>query len=250
MRITITGKKIDIGAALRGHVERKILDAVEKFGVRPTEAKVTVSREGVFFVCDCLAHLSTGMTAQASYRDDDAYAACDLAIARLEKQLRRYKRRLKDHHSHRKEPIAQRKAAAYVLSTAADTDPNTDLAERAGDAATRDQSSPAQRPLEARGDLSTQQASALSGATTAAAPAGSVGETAGGQSGPESAFWRPTIVAEEVAAIPALTVGEAVMQMELSGADYLLFFNDANGRLNAVHMRTDGNVGWIDPIAE
>ena len=49
------------------------------------------------------------------------------------------------------------------------------------------------------------------------------------------------------AQIPALTVGEAVMQMELAGADFLVFRNEAKGGLNVVHRREDGNIGWIDP---
>ena len=57
----------------------------------------------------------------------------------------------------------------------------------------------------------------------------------------------PVIIAEMKADIKSLTVGEAVMQMELTHASFLMFRNDANGRLNVVYQRDDGNVGWIDP---
>ena len=47
--------------------------------------------------------------------------------------------------------------------------------------------------------------------------------------------------------IPSLSVGEAVMQMELAGAPVLVFHNEKGGSLNVVYKRDDGNVGWIDP---
>ena len=47
--------------------------------------------------------------------------------------------------------------------------------------------------------------------------------------------------------VPSLTVGEAVMRMDLAAAPVLLFRNRSHGELNIVYRRTDGNVGWIDP---
>ena len=58
---------------------------------------------------------------------------------------------------------------------------------------------------------------------------------------------QPVIIAEMTADIKSLTVGEAVMQMELTHAPFLMFKNDANRRINIVFQRDDGNVGWIDP---
>lgn len=55
------------------------------------------------------------------------------------------------------------------------------------------------------------------------------------------------IIAEMETKIPSLSVGEAVMQMELAGAAVLVFRNEKTGGLNVVHMRDDGNIGWIDP---
>jgi hypothetical protein len=55
------------------------------------------------------------------------------------------------------------------------------------------------------------------------------------------------IVAEMETRIPSLSVGEAVMQMELAGAPVLVFRNEKGGGVNVVYRREDGNVGWIDP---
>ena len=56
------------------------------------------------------------------------------------------------------------------------------------------------------------------------------------------------IIAEMEAKIPSLSVGEAVMQMELAGAPLLVFHNEKQGAgVNVVYRRDDGNIGWIDP---
>lgn len=206
MRTEVTGKQLDVGDALREYAAAKLHEAVEKYAIRPVEANVTLSRDAHFFTCDCLAHMSTGLTAQASARDTEIYAALDQAVARLEKQLRRHKRRLKDHHQRRKEPIAQVEAASYVLEGAYEEE------------------------VEETPQLDSESATALVDGLT---------------QGQE--FWRPTIIAEGKEQIPSLSVGEAVMQMELKGAHFVLFFNESGGRINAVYRREDGNIGWVDP---
>ena len=58
---------------------------------------------------------------------------------------------------------------------------------------------------------------------------------------------QPIIVAEMETKIPSLSVGEAVMQMELAGSPVLVFRNEGKDGLNVVYRREDGNIGWIDP---
>ena len=55
------------------------------------------------------------------------------------------------------------------------------------------------------------------------------------------------IIAEMETKIPSLSVGEAVMQMELAGSTVLIFRNESKDGLNVVYRREDGNIGWIDP---
>lgn len=57
----------------------------------------------------------------------------------------------------------------------------------------------------------------------------------------------PAIIAETQTTVPSLSVGEAVMQMELAHAPVLVFRNEARGAINVVYRRDDGTVGWIDP---
>ena len=187
MRYQISGKQIDIGEALQTHVKDELGAAVAKYAERPTDAHVIFSKNASEFVCEAIVHLSTGLTAQASAKAHEIYAAFDGCREKMEKQLRRYKRRLKDHHRDRSEPVELSGASSYILAS----------------------------------------------------------ESEGTESEPESL--QPIIVAEMETKIPSLSVGEAVMQMELAGAPVLVFRKEGNDGLNVVYRRDDGNIGWIDP---
>ena len=58
---------------------------------------------------------------------------------------------------------------------------------------------------------------------------------------------QPMVIAEMETKIPSITVGEAVMQLELAGQKMLVFRNEGHGGVNVVYRREDGNIGWIDP---
>lgn len=59
--------------------------------------------------------------------------------------------------------------------------------------------------------------------------------------------WSPVIVAESTKPLKSMTVGFAVMELDLTGAPVVVFRNAGHGRMNIVYRRADGNVGWIDP---
>ena len=187
MRYQISGKQIDIGTALQTHVQTELNEAVKKYAERPTDANVIFSRSAHEYVCEATVHLSTGLTATAKAHATEIYAAFDGCRDKMEKQLRRYKRRLKDHHRDRSEPVELFGASSYILASeeqAENTEPET---------------------------------------------------------------LQPIIIAEMETKIPSLSVGEAVMQMELSGAPVLVFRNEGKEGVNVVYRREDGNIGWIDP---
>ena len=68
---------------------------------------VTVGKEGFGFRTECVIHLDSGIMLEADAFASDAYASADQAALRMEKRLRRYKRRLKDHPSGRRPIDAQ-----------------------------------------------------------------------------------------------------------------------------------------------
>ncbi|KZD11015.1 ribosome hibernation-promoting factor, HPF/YfiA family [Oceanibaculum pacificum] len=98
MQLTVKGKQIDVGDALRGHIDDTLNAEVDKYFGKALEASVVVSREGSMFKSDISIHVGRGIDVQASGEAGDAYIAFDNARDRVAKQLRRYKRRLKDHH--------------------------------------------------------------------------------------------------------------------------------------------------------
>lgn len=187
MQYQISGKQIDIGEALQTHVKAELDSIVQKYAERPTDAMVTFSRSANEFVCEATVHLSTGLTASAKAHTHEIYAAFDQCSEKLEKQLRRYKRRLKDHHRERVQPVELSGASTYILAGSDHTE----------------------------------------------------------ESEPETL--QPIIIAEMETKIPFLSVGEAVMQMELSGAPVMVFRHEAHKGVNVVYRREDGNIGWIDP---
>ena len=100
MQIRIAGKQIEIGEALPERVRAKLSSAVGKHFNRDAEASVIFMKERVGFRADCTVHLSSGTRMQAHGTGENASQAFDMAVERLEKQVRRYMRRLKNHHDH------------------------------------------------------------------------------------------------------------------------------------------------------
>lgn len=117
MRIQVAGRQMDVGEALRSRIEADLATGVGKYFNRATDAKVTVGKNGgVGVAVDCDVHLSSGISLQSQGHGGDAHSAFGDALEKLEKRLRRYKRRLRNHHAEQKSPLPAEDAAAYVLA--------------------------------------------------------------------------------------------------------------------------------------
>jgi ribosomal subunit interface protein len=97
MVLKISGKNVDIGQALRTRIDATVTDAVKKYFSGGYSGHITVTKGGRGFETECALHLDSGMIFEARGAAGDAHASFDQAAERLEKRLRRYKRRLKDH---------------------------------------------------------------------------------------------------------------------------------------------------------
>ncbi|PWE18414.1 ribosome-associated translation inhibitor RaiA [Marinicauda salina] len=115
MQIQFVSKGIDVSPALRERIEDRIEEGTSKYFNRPGEAFVVASREAHLFKVDCSLHLPSGAFIQASGSGDDAYLAAEDAVGHLEKRLRRYKRRLKDHHADNKTTLPAEETPIRVL---------------------------------------------------------------------------------------------------------------------------------------
>jgi ribosomal subunit interface protein len=103
MTFRVSGKNIAIGEALRRRVSARIGEALEKYFRGGYSGHVTVAKDGFGFRTECALHLDSGTMLEARAVAADAYASADQAALRIEKQLRRYKRRLKEHSNCRPE---------------------------------------------------------------------------------------------------------------------------------------------------
>lgn len=116
----VSGKNIDIGEALRERVNGRIAEVLGKYFDGGYSGHVTVDKEAFGFRTECVVHLDSGPMLHTEAMAADAYASADQAAERLEKRLRRYKRRLKDHQAERTDSpgaIAAVSAPSYVIQS-------------------------------------------------------------------------------------------------------------------------------------
>jgi ribosomal subunit interface protein len=195
MQLSVKGKQIDVGDALRIHVGTALSAIVDKYFEKAIEAHAVFSRHGNLIRSDLSVHLRRDILVQGQAMAADAYAAFDGAAEHIAKRIRRYKRRLRDRQGETHEAAAENLSArSYVLAE------------------------------------ETEEQAALA-------------DGGAGQPAPD----QPVIVAEMTCEIPSLTVGEAVMRMDLADVPSFIFRNRAHGGLNVVYRRRDGHIGWVDP---
>lgn len=134
MDVQVTGKGIDLGEALQTHVHDTMNTRVHKYFERGAEATVNFGKDGSLLSTEATVHLASGVFLSATGKSQDAYGAFDDAMEKLEKRVRRYKRRLKDHHSKDRSPLPAEMANSYVIQAAVATDEPEDTGEGAEDA--------------------------------------------------------------------------------------------------------------------
>lgn len=206
MQLSVIGRRVDTGDAFRQYAYDRLSGILDKYFGDAIEASVTLSKDAFLFRTALSIHVGRGLLLQASGEAQDVHLAFDMAADRLAKQLRRYKRRLRD-----KGHIASASgdvltAQQYIL--APEGEPEGEAGEYGPD------------------DLD-----------------GADGDLDGALDGD-----KPVVIAEMQTEVPKLTVGEAVMRMDLADQPALLFRNRAHGGINMVYRRHDGNIGWIDPL--
>lgn len=189
MKLTVTGKQLDVGEAFRTHIAERLTATLDKYFGKALDVAVTVAREGQRYRVTVAAHIGRNIELFAEGEGHEPYPAFEAAAEHLAKRLRRHKRRLRDHHAKAAAPEAL-PAQAFVLQV-----PEEEVEEADG-----------------------------------------IGQADA-----------PPVVAELSTNIDHLTVGEAVMRLDLSREPALLFRNSAHGRLNMIYRRSDGTIGWVDP---
>lgn len=98
MSVRIAGKHMEIGDSFRLKIESQVEDAIKKYFDGGYSGQVIVTKSGSRFASDCRLHLDSGANLHAAGEANDPQQSFDQAFERIEKRLRRYKRKLKDHH--------------------------------------------------------------------------------------------------------------------------------------------------------
>jgi ribosomal subunit interface protein len=187
MSFRVSGKHLDVGEALRERVSERIAEAMGKYFDGGYSGHATLQREGSGFRTECAIHLDSKVSLHAEGMAADAYASADQAALRIEKRLRRYHRRLKDHRSERFDEHDGLAAASDVI---------------------------------------------------AAPEAASEAEIDG---------FTPVIIAESTTVLKEMSVSEAARELDMTGAPVVVFRHAADGGINVVYRRPDGNFGWVAP---
>jgi ribosomal subunit interface protein len=202
MKVQISGKHVELGEALRSRIDTELVASIGKYFVRGGDADVVVSRSGHSFRVDCTVRLASGHGLESHALGDDAHTAFDAALTKIEARIRRYKRRLKNHHHpSRPEEFAQITVlrAPEILELADEAD-----------------------------EVDGWEGADVDGFDVHEPPKGMV-------------------IAETQAPLKTMTVSMAVMEMDLTESQAIVFRNAAHGGLAVVYRRPDGNIGWVDP---
>lgn len=118
MDIRISGHQVDTGAALQEHAAERLGGIVEKYFERALSSHVTFGKAPAgSFTCDIVTHVTQGTILKAQGSASDAHVALDEAAGRIEKQLRRYKRRLTDRHERAQQVRAEEEAAYTIFAS-------------------------------------------------------------------------------------------------------------------------------------
>lgn len=118
MNIVVKGKQLEVGDTLRQRVSERLTGGIKKYFDHAIEAQVVFSRDAHRFTAAITVHTGAGITATSHAACDDVYACFDQAAGRIEKQLRRYKRRLVNHHKiPAASPPSELPARQYTLAS-------------------------------------------------------------------------------------------------------------------------------------
>ncbi|HJK86004.1 MAG TPA: ribosome-associated translation inhibitor RaiA [Candidatus Megaira endosymbiont of Stentor roeselii] len=192
MQVSVSRQHLSIGSSLQEYVKERVTSSIKKYFDHAPSATVHFNKQNHEFFCDIVVNDGTGrhVVIKSSASSDDVYFAFDAALSKVEKQLRKYKSKLKDHSSKLKVSEISPNSTKYVISPTKIDDEDDETK--------------------------------------------------------EIDFDNPVIVAEKATKILKLSVGQAVMKMDLEDLPALMFRNVKTDRINVVYYRKDGNISWVD----
>jgi len=198
MQVQVSGKQLAVGDALKSRITDELNTIIDKYFERGgINAEVVVAKDGREICVDVVVRLASGQQLDASGQGGDAHTALDAGLAKIERRVRRYKRRLKNHHHPGARGAVESAPLMVLRSPDGEDEEGLDGWE----------------------------------------------EGAPGSSEPPSGV----IIAETQAPVKTMTVSMAVLELDLTESQTIVFRNAAHGGISVVYRRPDGNIGWIDP---
>ncbi len=128
MDIRVSGHQIDTGAALQEHASDRLTTIVDKHFSRALSSTVTFGKAPASsFAADIILHVNHGLILKSHGQASDAHVAFDQAAEKIEKQLRRYRRRIKDRHEQADHAAREEQAAYTVFAPIEEPEPEAEV---------------------------------------------------------------------------------------------------------------------------
>jgi putative sigma-54 modulation protein len=212
MKFSVTFRKMDATDAIKQYAEEKV-KKIKRYFPDPINAKVVLGLERYQHRADINITLHNGLVLKGSDTSDDMYSSIDMAVGRIEKQVRRYKDKIRSHKPQSGPMLAFRRDV---------------IEEEEEEAAAAAAPEPAPEPvIDPAGTMGTM---------------GAVGEEQV-TVGPDGL---PRVIRSDSFTARPMSIEEAVMQLNLMNNAFLVFTNAANQAINVIYRRNDGNYGLID----
>lgn len=200
-------RQMESSTALRGYAEER-LEKIKRYFSEPLRVSCTFTVDKVMHIAAFDVTLRNGLQLHAQESTENMYSSVDMALAKMERQVRRYKARIKHHKG------SEGRSAKVRLGVIAAESMVDQIVEE-------------------------EDAAAEAAATVAA-----LATNGNGHAKPES---RPVIIRQTEVTTERMTVDGAIMQMNLLHKQFYVFTNAGSGEINVVYVREDGNYGLIEP---
>ena len=223
MQVAVSFRHLETSPPLRDYASEKLEHVVNKYIQAPTEAKVILAVEKFWHIAKINLKVH-GLTVKSEEKSEDMYSSIDLALDKLERQLRRYKDKI---HDRKPLPDVEDLSFKYqvISPSVAGTDPELDEEEL--EAAARGE-------YDIDDDLPKPEDFGFINVEV---------EDQGARRGHQHV----KVLRHDVGNAPAMTIGEAIMQLDLLNEEDVLVFTSAEtGTINVLHRRDDGNYNLIE----
>lgn len=226
MNANVSFRHMESSSSLRDYAERKLDRVVDKYVQGKVDASVVMSVEKHWHIADFTLHIKN-FTVKGKERSEDMYSSIDLALEKIEKQLRRHKDRLKDHQTERN----GRTSRMFRMGVLAPFDAEGIYEESEFDEEFAEDYELYPAPEEEEAEVAVADTAADGGTRTVEVPNGETVQVLRNQ---------------EYEARP-MSIEEAVLQLDLlSDREFYVFTNAESSSINIVYKRHDGNVGLIE----